>query len=93
MMTNAQWSMQCAYLASEAAKWAGDILTLPEDREQPPKDWQVQNFLNAFRDRLDRIEQWSKESTPTKDTTNGVRPTVSIPPARRVLAAGASRKS
>ena len=65
-MTNSQWSMQCAYLAAEAAHWAGDILILPEDHEKPARFEQIARFLSKFRERLDRIEQWSKE--PTADT-------------------------
>jgi hypothetical protein len=61
MMTNAQWSMQCAFLASEAAHWASDILTLPEDREKPVRPEQIERFLQTFRERLDRIDEWSKE--------------------------------
>jgi hypothetical protein len=29
-LTEAQFSMQCAFIAKNAAAWAGDLLTLPE---------------------------------------------------------------
>lgn len=81
-MTNAQWAMQVAYLASEAGHWAGDILTLPEDREKPVAMWQIENFLRKFRGRLDRIEDWAKEGREELEKNTAPSPekqTQSIP--------------
>jgi hypothetical protein len=64
MMTNAQFSQQCSYLASEAAHWAGDTLTLPETIGEPLPGHVLERFLGKFRERLDRIEAWANE-TPT----------------------------
>jgi hypothetical protein len=60
-MTNAEFAQQCAYFASRMASWAGDSLTLPEERNERVRDWVMANFLKDFRDRLDFIERvWKK---------------------------------
>lgn len=63
-ITHAQFSTQASFMASEAATWAADVLTLPEHYDDPMRDWSVERFLTNMRARLDRIEAWSKEPAP-----------------------------
>lgn len=58
-LTEAVFSMQCSFIAKNAAAWAGDILTLPENysREADPKT--VGRFTDDIRKRLDRLDNWS----------------------------------
>jgi hypothetical protein len=56
MLTEAQFSAQCAFIAKSAAAWAGDALTLPERLNEPVTPAAVARFLADMRSRLDRIE-------------------------------------
>jgi len=60
-ITHTQFSMQASFLASEAAKWAADVLTLPEEHGKAMGDWAMDRFLTNMRGRLDRIEKWHEE--------------------------------
>jgi hypothetical protein len=60
-ITNTEFSMQVGFLASHAADWAAQALTLPEDREQPVSEFAMRRFLEEFRGRIDRIEKWYNE--------------------------------
>lgn len=62
-ITGAQFSMQCAFIAKNAASWAGDILTLPEDYNMPASPHTVARFTDEMRERLDRLDAWSGRST------------------------------
>jgi len=74
-ITNSQFSMQAAFLASNAAKWAADALTLPEDANKPMLDWPLEWFLEDMRGRLDRIEAWAKEPAEnTEQARAGAQP-------------------
>lgn len=58
-LTEAVFSMQCSFIAKNAAAWAGDILTLPEhyNREADPNT--VARFTDEMRSRLDRLDEWA----------------------------------
>ena len=57
-ITHAQFSVQAAYMASEVASWAADVMTLPEERDQEMREWSLERFTSKIRERLARIEQW-----------------------------------
>ncbi len=54
MMTNAHFARQAAYLAKNAADWAGDALLQPEVALDAPS---TDRFLADMRARLVRIEE------------------------------------
>ncbi|MGH6774726.1 hypothetical protein [Brucella tritici] len=58
-LTNAQFSMQCAFIAKNAAAWAGDSLTLPEELNREIRPDTVSRFTDEIRERLDRLDEWS----------------------------------
>ena len=58
-LTEAQFSMQCAFIAKNAASWAGDILTNPEDYGKPADARTVARFTDEMRGRLDRLDEWA----------------------------------
>jgi hypothetical protein len=58
-LTEAQFSMQCAFIAKNAAAWAGDILTLPERCNEPAEAKTVARFTSDMRGRLDRLDEWA----------------------------------
>jgi hypothetical protein len=60
-LTEAQFSMQCSYIAKHAAAWAGDILTLPERYNLPADPATVRRFTDDIRHRLEIIEKWAAE--------------------------------
>jgi len=60
-ITNTEFAMQVGFLASHAADWAAQSLSLPEDREQPVHEFAMSRFLEEFRNRIDRIEKWYNE--------------------------------
>lgn len=64
-MTHADFARRCAFIASEASSWAGDVLTLPEDAGKPITKWAVARFLEGMRARLDYLEK-SAGIAPTK---------------------------
>jgi len=43
-LTNAEFAQRCAYIAKNAAAWAGDSLTLPEYWNQPVKEEVAERF-------------------------------------------------
>lgn len=55
-LTNADFSRFCAYLAKDAAHWAGDTLILPEDLNEPVRPEAVARFTKEVRERLDHLE-------------------------------------
>ncbi len=56
-LTEAKFAQLCAYIATNAAKWAGDMLTLPEDHNQPVDAKTVKRFTDEMRARLDRLDE------------------------------------
>jgi hypothetical protein len=56
-LTEAQFSQQCAYIAKNAAAWAADILTLPENYHREADPSNVARFTDDVRARLDRIDE------------------------------------
>lgn len=58
-LTNAQFSMQCAFLAKNAAAWAADSLTLPELLTERVDAHAVARFTDEMRSRLDRLDEWA----------------------------------
>ncbi len=56
-LTNAAFAEQCAYLAKNAAAWAGDCLTLPEYNHRPVDPTTVARFTDDMRNRLDRLDE------------------------------------
>ena len=72
-ITHTQFSTQASYMASEAASWAADVLTLPEDHNKPMSDWALERFLDGMRARLSRVEAWVNEpiSTPQPNVDEG----------------------
>ncbi|MFC3074967.1 hypothetical protein [Shinella pollutisoli] len=61
-LTEAQFSMQCAFIAKNAAAWAGDILTLPENYNRKADAKTVARFTDEMRARLDRLDEWAGRS-------------------------------
>ncbi|UXS01143.1 hypothetical protein [Agrobacterium tumefaciens] len=55
--TEARFSQLCAYIATNAAKWAGDTLTLPENHHRQADPAMVKRFTNEMRERLDRLDE------------------------------------
>ena len=56
-LTEAVFSMQCSFIAKNAAAWAGDILTLPENYNHK-SDWvTVSRFTDEMRSRLNRLDE------------------------------------
>lgn len=62
-LTEAQFSMQCAFIAKNAAAWAGDLLTLPEHYNKEADPRTVGRFTDEMRERLDRLDQWAGRTT------------------------------
>ena len=58
-LTEAQFSMHCAFIAKNAASWAGDSLTLPEKHNLPIDPNTVARFTDDMRLRLDRLDEWA----------------------------------
>ena len=56
-LTTAHFSMQCAFIAKNAAAWAGDALTLPEELNQPVDVKAVARFTDKMRETLDRLDK------------------------------------
>lgn len=61
-ITEAQFSMQCSFIAKNAAAWAGDILTLPENYNREAATNTVSRFTDEMRGRLDRLDAWAGRS-------------------------------
>ena len=53
-ISQATFSMQCAFIAKNAASWAGDLLTLPECPAPPEM---VARFTDEMRERLDQLDK------------------------------------
>jgi hypothetical protein len=58
-ITEAQFSMQCAFIAKNAAAWAADLLTLPEYYTKEADPDSVARFTDEMRARLDRLDEWA----------------------------------
>jgi hypothetical protein len=58
-LTEAQFSMQCAFIAKNAAAWAGDLLTLPERLNEVADPKTIARFTDEMRGRLDRLDEWA----------------------------------
>ncbi|WGG61894.1 hypothetical protein [Brucella intermedia] len=58
-LTTSQFSMQCAFIAKNAAAWAGDALTLPERLNEEADVAAVARFTDEMRERLDRLDKWA----------------------------------
>lgn len=58
-LTEAVFSMQCSFIAKNAAAWAGDILTLPEHYNREADAKTVARFTDEMRARLDRLDEWA----------------------------------
>ena len=67
-LTEAQFSTQCAFIAKNAAAWAGDILTLPERYNEIASPANVGRFTDEMRWRLNRLDAWAGRSAPAKIT-------------------------
>lgn len=61
-LTEAQFSMQCSFIAKNAASWAADILTLPERYNEASAVETVARFTDEMRDRLDRLDKMAGRS-------------------------------
>jgi NADPH-dependent ferric siderophore reductase len=55
-ITHAQFSQQAAYVASRASSWAGEVLTPPEQLQEPMRDYSVRKFTAMLRETADIIE-------------------------------------
>ena len=58
-LTTSQFSMQCAFIAKNAAAWAGDALTLHERLNEEADFAAVARFTDEIRERLDRLDKWA----------------------------------
>lgn len=58
-LTEAIFSMQCSFIAKNAAAWAGDLLTLPEQYDTVSNPRTVARFTDDMRGRLDRLDKWA----------------------------------
>lgn len=58
-LTEAVFSMQCSFIAKNAAAWAADILTLPEHYNREADAKTVARFTDEMRARLDRLDEWA----------------------------------
>lgn len=67
-LTEAKFAQLCAYIAANAAKWAGDILTLPEDHQRPVDAKTVKRFTDEMRGRLDRLDEMASKQPPKPST-------------------------
>ncbi|EGP57375.1 hypothetical protein Agau_C201679 [Agrobacterium tumefaciens F2] len=65
-LTEAQFAQQCAYIAKNAAAWAGDTLTLPENHHRPADANMVRRFTDEMRGRLDRLDEWACTPPPER---------------------------
>lgn len=63
-LTNAQLSVQCSYIAKNAASWAADLLTLPERCHRTADPEAVARFTDEMRCRLGHIEEMAGIPTP-----------------------------
>lgn len=73
-LTEAVFSMQCSFIAKNAAAWAGDILTLPERYSCEADAKTVARFTDEIRSRLDRLDEWAgreKTTPPAEDNVVG----------------------
>lgn len=61
-LTEAVFSMQCSFIAKNAAAWAGDMLTLPENYAREVETRTVARFTDEMRVRLDRLDEWAGRS-------------------------------
>jgi hypothetical protein len=62
-LTEAIFSMQCSFIAKNAAAWAGDLLTLPERYDEASNPRTVARFTDDMRERLDRLDAWASRPT------------------------------
>jgi hypothetical protein len=84
-LTQARFSMQCSYIAKNAAGWAGDLLTLPETYGDAVDAKTVSRFTDEMRGKLDRLDELAGRTTPPQ------RPELSdeaVEKAARGLSAG-----
>ncbi|MGN7710815.1 hypothetical protein [Agrobacterium radiobacter] len=65
-LTEAQFAQQCAYIAKNAAAWAGDTLTLPENHHRPADANMVKRFTDEIRGRLDRLDESARMALPER---------------------------
>lgn len=65
-LTNAEFSMHCAHIASFAASWAGDSLILPEEYSETPRAGTVALFTDDVRKRLDYLDKLAGRSALTQ---------------------------
>lgn len=68
-LTEAQFSVQCSFIAKNAAAWAGDILTLPEHYNREADAKTVARFTDEMRVRLDRLDEWAGRVPDASTTT------------------------
>lgn len=64
MMTNADFAMYAMRIASRAASWAGDCMSLQGQRDKPLRQEAADRFLKDQRQLLDWIEQETREPHP-----------------------------
>jgi hypothetical protein len=64
MMTNGDFAMYAMRIASRAASWAGDCMTLPDHRDRPMRQEAADRFLKDQRQLLDWIEQETRDAAP-----------------------------
>lgn len=63
-LTEAQFSIQCAYIAKNAAAWAADTLTTADDLSKDANADMVARFTDDMRERLDRLDQRAGRTPP-----------------------------
>lgn len=71
-LTEAQFSMQCAFIAKNAAAWAGDLLTLSEHYGREANPQTVGRFTDEMRERLDRLDKWAGRSPAPATNVTGL---------------------
>lgn len=64
VLTNAEFAQRCAYIAVRAAKWSGDLLTLPETHEEAAPPVAVARFIRDIQGFLDHLEPYTGRKSP-----------------------------
>jgi len=72
-LTEAVFSMQCSFIAKNAAAWAGDLLTLPEYYNHEADPITVARFTDDMRGRLDRLDEWVGREKGGADLLNAAK--------------------
>lgn len=62
-LTKMQFSIQCSFIAKNAAAWAGDLLGLPDCNDTEADARMVARFTDEMRERLDRLDERAGRAT------------------------------